>query len=70
MPAWPDGRSYVAPLIRDLTSDAGQAATGDPYQFVAECLASLALPTGMVEQLAVVAPQEMAARVFVEAATP
>lgn len=51
-----------------LTSDAGQAATGDPYQFVADSLTSLALPADMLERLAVVAPQEVASRVFAEAA--
>jgi Family of unknown function (DUF6282) len=50
-----------------LTSDAGQMSTGDPYQFVADCLSSLALGPDMREQLAVAAPREVAARVFEEA---
>jgi hypothetical protein len=50
-----------------LTSDAGQMSTGDPYQFVAGCLSSLALAPDMREQLAVVGPREVAARVFEEA---
>ena len=50
-----------------LTSDAGQAETGDPYQFVAASLAALALSTDMLEQLAVVAPAQVASRVFAEA---
>ncbi len=50
-----------------LTSDAGQLATGDPYQFVAHCLSSLALPHDMKGTLAMSAPREVAAQVFEEA---
>lgn len=50
-----------------LSSDAGQAATGDPYEFVAKSLAALALSTDMLEQLAVVGPGQVASRAFPEA---
>jgi hypothetical protein len=49
-----------------LTSDAGQMSTGDPYQFVAQCLSSLALPADMKVVLAAAAPREVAAQVFEE----
>jgi hypothetical protein len=50
-----------------LTSDAGQMSTGDPYEFVAQCLSSLALPADMKGVLATAAPREVAAQVFEEA---
>lgn len=51
-----------------LSSDAGQASTGDPYRFVARCLAALDLPDDLRDRVAVTGPLEVAARVFAEAA--